>query len=428
MDLITDNMESLTYMGLRFLPKSHVAERLVEELMEQLSISAEGVRVRADRRFREAVGALLGDLMRAAQMTPPRYAFRSMAAGSFTDAPVGYQTFKRALDASTRTGLVEHVRGCKGAGLEAQAARMRATPKLLALAKGYGVSPSDWSLHFKSGPRPASIYRPIVLKSSSRMKLRKKVPGEPMRIDPADRTAEALAKQVNELNAFFATVQIDPAESHYAFQRVFNQGDGPAFDWNKGGRLISMGASYQQMPRLDRQKMKLNGEAVAEIDIRASHLTILHALLKAPFSPHTADPYEVPGIPRDVVKRWVTMTLGHDRFQRCWSEANKKDYLEEHERDLQKDYPIATVREKVLTALPTLRTWPECKVRWGDLQYLESCAVLNAVHELATKRGIPAFPVHDSIIVPVSAASVATNVLTLSFEEVIGVQPALTCK
>jgi hypothetical protein len=223
-------------------------------------------------------------------------------------------------------------------------------------------------------------------------------------------------------------VEIEPAESHYAFQRVFNQGDDFGFAWNKGGRLYSMGDSYQQMRRRDRQTMKLNGEAVAELDIRASHLTILHASLKVRFDPLTADPYNVPSIPRDVVKAWVTMTLGYDRFQTRWSKENKHKYRATIGGELQGDFPIGMVREKVLAALPILRDWPDSKVRWGDLQYLESRAVVGAVHELATKHGVPALPVHDSLIVPVSASELAAQVLSETFFQAVGVRPALTVK
>jgi hypothetical protein len=80
-----------------------------------------------------------------------------------------------------------------------------------------------------------------------------------------------------------------------------------------------MGDSYQQMPAEDRSKIKLNGEPVVELDIRASHLTILHAKLRRPFDPAGDDPYRHPKIPRYVLKAWVTMTLGYDRFQTRWS-------------------------------------------------------------------------------------------------------------
>jgi hypothetical protein len=128
------------------------------------------------------------------------------------------------------------------------------------------------------------------------------------------------------------------------------------------------------------------------------------------------------------------MTLGHDRFQQRWSKTNKERYLEAHLKtgigsgDLQADYPIAEVRKEVLKLLPVLSDWPDCPVRWGDLQYLESCAIVDTVYTLATVHDVPALPVHDSIIVPASKERIARAVLEECFEAHIGVKPALSVK
>ena len=60
--------------------------------------------------------------------------------------------------------------------------------------------------------------------------------------------------------------------------------------------------------------MTINGEPVCEIDIRASYLTIFHALYDEPFDP-TNDPYKVAGLgpeARDVVKMWITASFGNN--------------------------------------------------------------------------------------------------------------------
>src|SRR6516162_8831138 len=87
------------------------------------------------------------------------------------------------------------------------------------------------------------------------------------------------------------------------------------FDWNMGGRLYSYGEfNYQQLDRSQRLRMTINGEPVCEIDIRASYLTIFHALYDEPFDP-TNDPYKVAGLgpeARDVVKMWITASFGNN--------------------------------------------------------------------------------------------------------------------
>jgi hypothetical protein len=258
----------------------------------------------------------------------------------------------------------------------------------------------------------------------------KRLKGVRIPVDLSSPDAAKLAAQVDELNAFFSPVEIKPDGAHYAFQRVFNQGDLPGFAWNKGGRLISMGQSYQQMSQEDRRKITINGEETVEIDLRASHLTILYAKLGLRFDPAGPDPYQVTDIPRDVVKAWVTQTLGHDRFQRCWSKPNKEKYRSSNRGtgDLQKDYPIRLMKEKIPAHLPVLSGWETCPIRWGDLQYVESCAVVDTVYELATKHNIPALPVHDSIIVAASQQEIAVRVLEECFERQVGVRPALSIK
>jgi hypothetical protein len=371
------------------------------------------------------IASLTADLVRTASKDVNRYSYRKMAAGAFTKQRIGYHSFRKAVLLMEASGLLTLVSGIGGGTGRWVATRFRATARLLKLANDKGVVLSDWRSHFRMLPRPKSASEPLVLRSASVTKHGKKTRGAPIRVDLGRSPARELAEQVQRLNAFFAPVLIEPPESHYGFNRVFNDGNIPGFAWNKGGRLYSMGDSYQQMPRVERARMRLNGEEVVELDLRASHLTILHALLKQPFDV-TIDPYEIPGLPRHITKAWITMTLGHDRFQRCWSKENKLKYHEQTVRNLQKDYPIRQVREKVLAHLPALADWPSCSVRWGDLQYTESEAIIGAVATLAFDHAVPALPVHDSIIVPKSAERLALSVLEASFEGMVGVRPTIT--
>jgi hypothetical protein len=91
------------------------------------------------------------------------------------------------------------------------------------------------------------------------------------------RETERLEGDIRELNDFLARFEITGGE-HYGYIRVFNNQS-----WKKGGRLYSPGdGSYQQLKEEQRHKMTINGEAVVEIDIKASHLTIY--LSRAPSS------------------------------------------------------------------------------------------------------------------------------------------------
>lgn len=420
---VRDNAKAL---NLCFRQSSGEAEDLVLSTVKAIAQRKRGKSGRIDRGLIVATGAIIADLLLSATKDRSSYRYRRMSRESFSGEPIGYRPFKRAIDGLRTAGMIEVLVGTGGGSEIGIATRLRATEALVSRAESHGVTLADWSVHFRALPRLRSIPNPLVLKSSSVVARGEKRPGLPLSVDLGDAKAEAVARQVNELNAFFAGVEICPDYKHYAFQRVFNQGDTSEFDWNKGGRLISMGDSYQQLPRIERKEMKLNGEAVVEIDIRASHLTILHALLKKPFDPHRADPYEVDGVPREVVKAWVTMTLGYDRFQTRWSRTAKEKYLKTHGHELQKVFPIKEVRVKVLDRLPALKNWESCRYRWGDLQFVESCAIVDTVHKLATDYAIPALPVHDSIIVPQHQKVIAEEVLSACFEKHVGVKPAMT--
>ncbi|TCM18163.1 hypothetical protein EDF56_105514 [Novosphingobium sp. PhB165] len=252
-----------------------------------------------------------------------------------------------------------------------------------------------------------------------------------MPVDLEDPAVIGFANQVNEINAFMAEQDIQPAEWHFAFSRIFGQGDLPDFNWNKGARLYSYGygESYQQVKKAERKRLSINGEPIAEVDIQASYLTILHHLLGAP--PPEADPYDIPGIPRGVVKIWVTITLGNNGFHHRWPKESKQRYAEQsksEQADLERDHPFKSTQATILEHLPLLKDWPNCAVRWGDLQFLESCAVIDATHRLAMEYGIPALPLHDALLVPVSKANIAKEVLSECFYQKVGIRPKIAIK
>jgi hypothetical protein len=189
---------------------------------------------------------------------------------------------------------------------------------------------------------------------------------------------------------------------------VFNNGDHPKFDWNMGGRIYSYGEfNYQQLERTDRLRMTINDEPVCEIDIRASYLTIFHALYDEPFDP-TNDPYEVAGLgpdARDVVKMWITASFGNNAPITKWPKELVAKYREKTGNALGKRYPASKVGERVMGTFPLLRRIGEVvdgrERGWAELMYIESQAVLSTIIGLMYTR-VPSLAVHDSLIIPVS--------------------------
>lgn len=210
----------------------------------------------------------------------------------------------------------------------------------------------------------------------------------------------------------------------------------------RGGRLYSVGLesdapgqriSYQSLSPKERQGIKINGEAVVELDIKCSHATILAAIAGEPV-PAGTDIYFSPSIPRRVMKMYVTQALGSGSLPKRWANDNKWSYgLPEGAGPpdigkLQREWAIRNVESEALRCCKVLKRIQDIGYNWADLQFLESEAILEAVHLLAMEHGIPALPVHDSLIVPVSKQAIAKEALAACFEKHVGVKPQLEIK
>ncbi len=122
--------------------------------------------------------------------------------------------------------------------------------------------------------------------------------------------------------------------------------------------------------------MTINGEAVAEVDVRASFITILYAMHKLDFD---GDPYVIPGLGsegRQAVKMFVAATIGNGAPIEKWSKKHAKDFFEDTSLRLQKRWPLSDVAQLTLKKHPLLRKLDEPikgrKRDWSDLMWIES--------------------------------------------------------
>jgi hypothetical protein len=375
-------------------------------------------RDRTASRLKRAVEGLLGDLLRAqASGKSQGYVYHPTSPRGFKDAPVGHRVFMAAKDALEALGLVKIAKGFQkwadfGSGkvsLPGYATRFIATPRLLKLAESHGVPLAEARDHFV----PELPAHPLQLRAAStRDPFGGKLQGRRLKFDHTPRT-EKLEKQVRQLNEFLAGFDIRGG-THRGFIRGFNNGDHKAFDWNKGGRLYSVGDdSYQLLSQEQRLRMNINGEAVCEIDVRASYLTIFHAIHNAPFEP-SRDPYELPGMGkhgRSAVKRWFVATFGKNRHLQRWPHQMISEHREETGEELSKAYPVKMIHEKALQAFPVLAKWGEPmggrEIGWADLMFRESQAMIMSMDDLRVHHSVPSLPVHDSLIVPASHVEAA---------------------
>ena len=73
----------------------------------------------------------------------------------------------------------------------------------------------------------------------------------------------------------------------------------------------------------------------------------------------------------------------------------------------------------MLKAYPFINDLEQHNVTWAKLQFEESEVIIASMKELMG-RGIPSYPVHDSLIVPSGAQGVAERVLEVCFKERLG--------
>jgi hypothetical protein len=427
-----------THLSFIYQVKSDSAKAMIERLSIEVGVGA-GLTYAPTSSFKAALSGLIANLLIIAGDDDLDYGYHGMSPGAFKGLNVGYKPFKAVVAGLYEFRHIEKERGFKehaGPCAKAQATRFKATNKLLDYVAEFGITPANWPIHFEFVGRPAAIRNPVLLKTTRTFAREPSL----ISIDLREPAVAAIAKQVNELNAFFAKQVIEP-NCHYGFVRMFANGDRPDFAWDQGGRLYSIGyGNYQQLPGAPhkeypfcRRDIRINGEPTVELDIKASHLTILHACAGIPLA-NGPDPYVIPGIPRAVVKAFVTMTLGYDRFHRDWTDNAVATYRKKSKSaespgglDLLK-YDLSTVRDRVLAAIPILRSWPEGVIRWGDLQYIESVALIETVHSLAMDHDIPALPVHDSIIVGQPGIGVAKEVLSEHYKRSVSSNPLIDIK
>ena len=254
--------------------------------------------------------------------------------------------------------------------------------------------------HFTKGP-PKDL---VIVRGASVYDGYKKIKGKVLKVEvPAH-----LWNEMQELNAFLEGFTLEHG-THRGFFRGYNNGDRPGFDFDRGGRFYSAGEdSYQNLPSDERLKLTINGEAVAEVDVRASFITILYAMHKLEFD---GDPYVISDLGsegRQAVKMFVAATIGNGAPIEKWSRKHAKDFFEDTGLKLRKSWPLSLVAQATLKKHPLLRKLDEPikgrKRDWSDLMWIESQAILKTMLDLKRKYQVPSYPVHDSLIVPKSKA------------------------
>jgi hypothetical protein len=425
-EVTEEELKAASYATLRAHATSESAKALVAKLssmVEEHTIQA-GLRKKKRKntagKLEYATGAFLADLLRPLDAEEPNgWVYRSLQAKSFTGGAVPRLTFEQLLDGLKGLAFLDHVLGHKVSGEPEDtmqyASRFRATPALLRFCREHGLEPTRVPDHFEFEydlPKHPVELRARKLKNffSSAEPI-----GKPMEFERTG-FVEVMETSIRELNEFFAK-QTLRGGLHQGYIRIFQNGDDPAFRWNKGGRFYSQPFvdSYQVMSAARRAEMTINGEPVAEIDIRASYLTIFMSLHQLQLDP-TKDPYELPGLGpehRPAVKAWMVATFGSAKPITRWPPRmlQKSPELRQHR--------VADITQPAFTKYPALRSWGERLndriYGWADLMWLESAVMFSTMLDLMREHHTPSLSVHDSLIVPASRAEVAREAIKARF-------------
>lgn len=424
-----DEFEKGIYLNLRLEPVSNEAKSLVTEILSN-STQVSGPK----RPFEAAVGALVGDMLRVRASGPERYGFRSVKMQSFTGEFVGYRPFVRAAEHLKDMNLIGWNKGQNATYVSAGiASRFWSMDSLLSLAKSSGITPENYKQHFRprSGTTGKANY--VTLKSASRKTNETygtKIAGRDMGLPNGNPDVFRYQEEMRAIND--ALFKHDYSFEFSGLYRLFNNGDTTGSAFNEGGRMYGIGGGYQNIRKADRRKMLINGSPTVEIDLSASHYTIATILLGWPYDKEI-DPYIVPEYPRDVVKSCLTASIGNGKPIHRWPKNIKKGYrnpdpdkqkgLKNATRNagkvytgnLEADWPIRKIKADVLSRFPILDILKDNGMSWGKLQFEESCVIAAAVRRLSVEMGIPALPVHDSLIVPVADRETALQVLDECF-------------
>ena len=164
------------------------------------------------------------------------------------------------------------------------------------------------------------------------------------------------------------------------------------------------------MKEEERARITINDEAVCEVDVSASNLTIFLGL-KGVQIDLQRDPYDLgAGLPRDVVKHWVTSSFRKGRLCGEWPKAYREDLG---------GFSPALIGNKVLAAYPALESLSAegTEDLWAELMYAESDAMVQASTRLM-QHSVPSLAVHDEMIVPVSQRELAERTISVRLQMV----------
>jgi hypothetical protein len=154
------------YMSLSYTAETSDSLSLVDCLAESIHstlVKLYGV----TNKLRQAVAAILADLLSMASQPDDQFLYRPRGVADFKGQRIGYRPCIDVLNGLVTLDLLHHRPGIwlgshkQGEG---DTARYRAKPALLELALRYGITPCNWRSHFTPAPRPSAMAHPVIVR------------------------------------------------------------------------------------------------------------------------------------------------------------------------------------------------------------------------------------------------------------------------
>ena len=379
--------------------------------------------------FGNACGAFAHDLLlHSGHEASLGFMFRSLNRAELSFSLVSSTHFEQMIEAWLRLGWLEYAGHIdakddwEGKSLKfgySRTRRYRATELFLAKAQRFGIASASIKDHFQLSHRHADVIQLRNKKENAagRSSRGKAVRGKGPKFDICQ-------DQVKRLNKLMQDYDYSLSEPP-AVRRLFLCADRPGFDFNLGGRFHCISSDdWMAKPKQERNCILINGQTTFEIDVRASHLSILYALCGERIDLEQ-DPYELGDYPRDIVKKVVVAAMGNGGLPNRWPKVFNKEYREEHGCPPRDRYKLKDLAKAIRTQHPVIDQLQTDQLDWANLQFEESECFLETMLKLHDE-GVPSLPVHDSIIVRKSDIGLAISTLSDAYKVRFGFKPWLS--
>lgn len=409
------------YLSFDYLPIDETSKRFLMTLFQELGLER-GDKIKLRQNYLEqrieAFERTLSSIIVGTNLSEENAVYHSSMTESFTDEPVSYRVFMTIITKLIEGGYVVRDKGHTfykydpdtKLSFRPQASHFFPTEKLIKRSHEAGILPERFhdlfkkenSFHFVKVRHPSE-------RNGKHLYKGKLVPQTRLLEDPGHIYNQRLMKN---LNNYLWSQKITGTDFNGLY-RGFNNYAEKTYMYDQGGRLYTHGCSYQSLSKEERSHIRINDEATVEIDIKASHLSILHGFMNLPIP--TDDPYELEEIPRPVVKQWMTISLSQAKPLKQWPSDTRKELVLLFE-DLDK-WTAPTVGKAALNRYPFLENMNDKEHGWANLQFKESSILISAMLELKETHDVPSLPVHDSLIVPETACDLTQQILKNKFKE-----------